>query len=47
MDKLIDIFNGFINSTGIAMFYQDGGWNNLIMIIGYNFLVYLVLNFCF
>lgn len=32
MDKLIDIFEGFINSTGIAMFFQDGGWKNLIMI---------------
>ena len=32
MEKIIDIFNGFINSTGIAMFFSDGGWKNLIMI---------------
>ena len=33
MDKVIDIFEGFINSTGIAMFFSEGGWKNLIMII--------------
>lgn len=32
MDKLIDIFKGFIDSTGVAMFFYDGGWKNLIMI---------------
>lgn len=32
MDKLIDIFNGFVESTGIAMFFSSGGWKNLIMI---------------
>ena len=33
MEKIIDIFIGFIKSTGIAMFFADGGWKNLIMII--------------
>lgn len=32
MSKIIDIFIEFINSTGIAMFFADGGWKNLIMI---------------
>jgi len=32
MGKLVDIFDGFIKSTGIAMFFNDGGWKNLIMI---------------
>ena len=32
MSKIIDIFIEFINSTGIAMFFVDGGWKNLIMI---------------
>lgn len=32
MEKIIDIFEGFIKSTGIAMFFNDGGWKNLIMI---------------
>ena len=32
MEKIFDIFIGFINSTGIAMFFNDGGWKNLIMI---------------
>lgn len=33
MDKIIDIFIEFAKSTGIAMFFADGGWKNLIMIV--------------
>jgi len=33
MSKIIDIFIEFIKSTGIAMFFVDGGWKNLIMIV--------------
>ena len=33
MSKIIDIFVGFIESTGIAMFFEAGGWKNLIMIV--------------
>ncbi len=32
MGKIIDIFIEFIKSTGVAMFFADGGWKNLIMI---------------
>ena len=32
MSKIIDIFEGFVNSTGISMFFAEGGWKNLIMI---------------
>jgi oxaloacetate decarboxylase beta subunit len=32
MGKVIDIFVEFAKSTGIAMFFADGGWKNLIMI---------------
>ena len=32
MGKLVDIFEGFINSTGIAQFFTDGGWKSLVMI---------------
>lgn len=32
MGKLIDIFEGFIKSTGVYMFFSDGGWKNFIMI---------------
>lgn len=43
MDKLIDIFIGFINSTGIAQFFADGGWKNLIMIAIACILLYLAI----
>ncbi len=43
MDKLIDIFQGFIESTGIAMFFSDGGWKNLIMIAVSCVLLYLAI----
>ena len=33
MGKLVNIFEGFISSTGIAMFFNDGGWKNLVMIV--------------
>ena len=33
MGKIIDIFVEFAKSTGVAMFFADGGWKNLIMII--------------
>lgn len=33
MSKIIDIFIEFSKSTGIAMFFADGGWKNLIMIV--------------
>lgn len=33
MSKIIDIFIEFIKSTGIIMFFETGGWKNLIMII--------------
>lgn len=33
MGKIIDIFIGFIESTGIAMLFEAGGWKNLIMIV--------------
>lgn len=32
MEKTIEILWGFLNSTGIALFFQEGGWKNLIMI---------------
>lgn len=32
MEKIYDIIVSFIKSTGIAMFFDDGGWKNLIMI---------------
>ena len=32
MSKIIDIFIEFIKSTGVAMFFADGGWKNIIMI---------------
>ena len=32
MGKFIEILWGFINSTGIASFFAEGGWKNLIMI---------------
>ena len=32
MEKIVEIFEGFIKSTGIALFFNDGGWKNLIMI---------------
>jgi oxaloacetate decarboxylase beta subunit len=32
MGKFIEILWGFINSTGIALFFAEGGWKNLIMI---------------
>ena len=43
MDKLIDIFKGFIDSTGVAMFFSDGGWKNLIMIAVACVLLYLAI----
>lgn len=43
MDKLIDIFNGFIESTGIAMFFLSGGWKNLIMTILACILIFLAI----
>ena len=33
MGKIIDIFVEFAKSTGVAMFFADGGWKKLIMII--------------
>ena len=43
MQKILDIFIGFINSTGIAMFFNDGGWKNLIMIAVACVLLYLAI----
>lgn len=43
MDKIIDIFVGFIKSTGIAMFFETGGWKNLIMIVVACILLYLAI----
>ena len=33
MDKLIEIIWEFIKSTGIALFFAEGGWKNLLMIV--------------
>ena len=33
MEKIFDIFIEFIKSTGVTMFFMDGGWKNLIMIL--------------
>ena len=43
MEKFIEIILGFINSTGIAMFFVEGGWKNLIMIILACILMYLAI----
>jgi len=43
MSKILDIFEGFINSTGVAMFFNDGGWKNLIMIAISLVLLYLAI----
>lgn len=43
MEKFIEIILGFINSTGIAMFFAEGGWKNLIMIILACILMYLAI----
>ena len=43
MEKLIDIFTGFINSTGVVSFFSQGGWKNLIMIIISCILLYLAI----
>ena len=43
MEKFIDIFNGFIDSTGVSMFFADGGWKNLIMIAIACVLLYLAI----
>ena len=43
MDKLADIFIEFIKSTGVAMFFADGGWKNLIMIGVSCLLLYLAI----
>ena len=33
MEKFIDIIWGFLNSTGIALFFAEGGWKYLVMIV--------------
>ena len=43
MDKLADIFIEFIKSTGVAMFFADGSWKNLIMIGVSCLLLYLAI----
>jgi len=43
MSKIIDIFIEFIKSTGIAMFFADGGWKNIIMIAVACALLYLAI----
>ena len=43
MSKIIDIFIEFAKSTGIAMFFADGGWKNLIMIIVACVLIFLAI----
>lgn len=43
MEKFIDILKGFIDSTGISMFFYDGGWKNLIMIAISCVLLYLAI----
>ena len=43
MSKIIDIFIEFIKSTGAAMFFADGGWKNLIMIIVACILLFLAI----
>ena len=43
MEKVFDIFGGFVKSTGFAMFFEDGGWKNLIMIAIACVLLYLAI----
>lgn len=43
MEKIIDIFEGFIKSTGIATFFSDGGIKNLIMIVVACILLFLAI----
>ena len=43
MEKVFDIFEGFVKSTGFAMFFESGGWKNLIMIAIACVLLYLAI----
>ena len=39
MAKVIELISSFLESTGIAAFFESGGWMNLIMIfIGFVFM---------
>lgn len=33
MNKIVDLISSFLESTGIAAFFQSNGWMNLIMIL--------------
>ena len=43
MEKFIDIIWGFVNSTGIALFFAEGGWKYLVMIVLACILLFLAL----
>ena len=42
-DEIIKLLEGLVNESGIAAFFQSGGWKNLIMIAVAFVLLYLAI----
>ena len=43
IDNIIEVLKGFAVDSGVAQFFADGGWKNLVMIGIASFLIYLAI----
>ncbi|MBQ4323226.1 MAG: sodium ion-translocating decarboxylase subunit beta, partial [Clostridia bacterium] len=44
IDNIIEVLRGFAVDSGMAQFFADGGWKNVVMIGISCFLIYLAIH---